>query len=138
MKRKLSHNDRGETLVEVLASILIAVMSVSLLLSCVTASTQVDIGARGLDKAHFAAMNKAERQTDADKVVDLPTGTTVKVAIKRVNEDGSLKELENAKQPQIDIYGGEEMMYEDEESGEQVTYSLYSYKAATSAGGGGG
>lgn len=60
---KKLHSSRGETLVEVLASILIAALSVALLFGCVTASTGIDRQARELDAEHYAALSAAEARS---------------------------------------------------------------------------
>ncbi len=59
---KKLHCDRGETLIEVLASILIAALSVTLLFSCVMASSNMDREARELDGKHYEALTAAEGQ----------------------------------------------------------------------------
>lgn len=59
---KKLHSDRGETLIEVLASILIAALSVTLLFSCVMASSNMDREARELDGKHYEALTGAEEQ----------------------------------------------------------------------------
>lgn len=60
---KKFHNSRGETLVEVLASILIASLSVTLLFGCIMASTRMDREARKLDGDHYADLTAAETQS---------------------------------------------------------------------------
>lgn len=56
-------DDRGETLVEVLASILIASLSVALLFGCVMASANIDRQAQELDEDHYAGLSAAEART---------------------------------------------------------------------------
>lgn len=60
---KKLHNSRGETLVEVLASILIAALSVTLLFGCVMASSSMDRDAQERDREHYAALTAAEAQS---------------------------------------------------------------------------
>lgn len=60
---KKLHNSRGETLVEVLASILIASLSVALLFGCIMASSNMDREAGELDGDHYAALTAAEAQS---------------------------------------------------------------------------
>lgn len=60
---KKLRDSRGETLVEVLASILIASLSVALLFGCVMASSNMDRGAKKLDKEHYEALTAAEAQS---------------------------------------------------------------------------
>lgn len=57
--RKL-HNARGETLVEVLASVLICSLAVLLLLSYTAAATRIDKSTQDHDVAYYAALNAAE------------------------------------------------------------------------------
>ena len=61
--KKLVHNDRGETLIEVLASILIAVLSVTFLFSCVITSSQMDTDAETLDESHYPGLTAADAQS---------------------------------------------------------------------------
>lgn len=62
MKRKLQ-NSQGETLVEMLASILIASLSVALLFGGIMAAGSIDHSARKADAAYYAALSGAEAQT---------------------------------------------------------------------------
>lgn len=64
MKRKLN-NARGETVVEVLASVLIAALSVALLFGAVMASGSMDLGAQKTDEAFYAGLSNAQEQTGA-------------------------------------------------------------------------
>ena len=87
MKRKRKDN-RGETLVEVLASILIGSLSVALLFSMVMASGNMDRGAETVDGAFNESLKKAEEQTDP--VVDpalVPAGAKVTVANAAISKD---------------------------------------------------
>lgn len=61
MKRKW-RDARGETLVEVLASILIAALSVALLFSAVVASARMDRNAEQTDGTFHASLRAAEEQ----------------------------------------------------------------------------
>ena len=62
MREKLN-SSRGETLVEVMASILIGALSVALLFTAVTASVRMDRIAKAADEAHGAVLSAAEAQT---------------------------------------------------------------------------
>ena len=63
MRKKL-HNNRGETLIEVLASILIASLSVTLLFSCVMySSTKKYSDEEGVDYKHYEALAAAEARS---------------------------------------------------------------------------
>lgn len=64
MKRKLK-SAQGETLVEVLAAILIGALSVALLFTAVMASVRMDEAARAVDEAYSAVLSKAEKQETA-------------------------------------------------------------------------
>lgn len=94
MVHKLN-SQQGETLVEVLASILIASLSVALLFTCVMASVQIDRSAQKADEAYYKALSIAETQDSTD--TDYPTSSG-KVTIKN---GSATKELD------ITLYGGE-------------------------------
>nr|WP_325204151.1 hypothetical protein [uncultured Oscillibacter sp.] len=66
MREKLN-SSRGETLVEVLASVLICALSVTLLFGAVMASGRIDLQAQAADAEYYEALSKAERQDAADK-----------------------------------------------------------------------
>ena len=78
MARKLNDN-RGETLVEVLASILIAALSVALLFTAVMASVNMDKTAKAADKALSDSLNAAEGQGTGD-VYTVPSGANVTIS----------------------------------------------------------
>lgn len=60
-------SQRGETLVETLASIVIAALSVALLFTCVMAASQINRMAQEADAAYYADLTAAETQAaDAD------------------------------------------------------------------------
>ena len=62
MREKLN-SSRGETLVEVMASILIGALSVALLFTAVTASVRMDRIAKAADEAYGTVLSAAEEQT---------------------------------------------------------------------------
>lgn len=62
MGRKL-RSRRGETLVEVMASIVIGALSVALLFGCVMASSRMDSAAAGMDRDYYAGLSDAEAQS---------------------------------------------------------------------------
>lgn len=75
MKRKWK-DSRGETLVEVMASILIGALSSALLFGAVMASISIDRTARAADEIFSTSLKAAEKQTDV-------TGNDViKIAVK--------------------------------------------------------
>lgn len=83
---------RGETLVEAMASIVIAALSVALLFTCVMAASQINRMAREADEAYYAALTAAETQmADADHPVK-----SGKIEI-------------NGREFNISLYGGEGM-----------------------------
>ena len=63
--REKLHSRRGETLVEVLASVLICALAVLLLVSFATVSTRINKNAQDSDETYYAALNDAEAQTTA-------------------------------------------------------------------------
>lgn len=90
---KKLRDDRGETLVEVLAAILVASLSVALLFSCVMASSDLDVKAKSVDEDYYQALSAADGQEGAS--------SSGQVTI-------SSKDKENvSKDMTIDIYGGE-------------------------------
>lgn len=95
--KKLREN-RGETLVEVLASILIASLSVALLFGCVMASSNMDRDARKLDAEHYKYLSEAEAQSGA--------GTSAKVT---VTNDAVTDLTAKTKEVSVNIYGGAKM-----------------------------
>lgn len=63
-------NNRGETLVEVLASILIAALSVALLFSFTMTSSTMDKQAKAADEGHYDAIIAAESVSGTDYIDD--------------------------------------------------------------------
>lgn len=94
MGRKLK-DSRGETLVELLAAILIAALSVALLFTCCMASAEMGRNTREADKKYYEALSAAEEQEAAPFL----TGVTVEVT-----ETGGGKNT-----IMVSLYGGEEM-----------------------------
>ena len=70
MRKKLRDN-RGETLVEVLASILIAALSVALLFSSIMASANIDRSARASDETYYEALSQAEGRTGDSEPLEI-------------------------------------------------------------------
>lgn len=95
---KKLRNSRGETLVEVLAAILISALSVTLLFGCVMATSEMDMKAQKQDDAHYSAFTEADAQNDAIEVQE--GDPTPYVTITRGSDSAT---------PPIDIYGGEGM-----------------------------
>lgn len=92
MLTKKLHDARGETLVEVLASVLICSLAVLLLLSYATAATRIDKSTQDNDVTYYAALNAAEAHTgitaessaspESSPVPGTPAPGNVKVEIK--------------------------------------------------------
>lgn len=96
MKRKWK-DSRGETLVEVLASILIGTLSAALLFSTVLASVNIGRTAKAADEVFGTSLKAAERQTDV-------TGNNViKIAVKGPNDVTT-----GEKEVIANFYGGKE------------------------------
>lgn len=94
MRQKLN-TDRGETLVEVLASILIASLSVALLFGCVMASSNMDRRAKELDADHYKYLSAAEERSG--------TSTSAEVT---VTNEAITDPRKNPKEVPVNIYGG--------------------------------
>lgn len=62
MKKKLKEV-RGETLIEVLAAILVGALSISMLFGAVMASGTMDKATREKDKTFYESLDKAEART---------------------------------------------------------------------------
>lgn len=110
LKKKL-RSQRGETLVEVLASVLIASLSVALLIGGVTVSVNLGRQADGADAAFYEILTKAEKQ-EAPVTAGIASDPSLRVA-----ENGT----PHSKDIPVQVYGGE---------------GLYAY-AREAAGGGG-
>lgn len=90
MCRKLKDN-RGETLVEMLASILIAALAVALLFTCCMASVQMGGQARAADKRYYENLSAAESRTKTEgngQVNVAGNGNSVEVQIQLYGGDG--------------------------------------------------
>lgn len=95
---KKLRNDRGETIVEVLASILIATLSVTLLFGSVMVSSRLDVKTREQDSGYYEGINKAEGQTEA---IPVPAGGSVPYV--SITGDSA------SATPPIEIYGGSDV-----------------------------
>ncbi len=91
------NDSRGETLVEVLAAILIASLSVTLIFGAIMPSTTMDHQAQDLDEKYYEVFSKAERQESGD---ELSVTTKVTMADKNAGA-GAEKEVT------VTFYGGE-------------------------------
>lgn len=103
MQRKWKDN-RGETLVEVMASILVGTLSVALLFSAVMASAKMDRTAKEADAKFRESLNKAEKQ-ETDATADIITsGANAQVTVK--NGSGSVPEQKLT----VKFYGDEQLL----------------------------
>lgn len=101
MDRKLK-DSRGETLVELLAAILIAALSVALLFTCCMASAEMGRNTREADKKFYEALSAAENQN-----TPLSDGISAVTASVEVQGEGGAAAPKVT--PEICLYGGEEM-----------------------------
>lgn len=98
MREKLS-SARGETLVEVMASILIGALSVALLFTAVTASVRMDRIAKAADAAYDTALNDAEAQTTPVAGTAIVPAGAHKVEVKNTD-------VTDAAEVGVEYYGG--------------------------------
>ena len=93
MREKLK-NSQGETLVEVLASVLVCSLSIMLLAGAVSASTSIDLQAQAADAEYYEVLSRAERQSkeavpsadpdnpdEADIYTGTLTGTKITISV---------------------------------------------------------
>lgn len=119
---KKLHDARGETLVEVLAAVLICSLAVLLLVSYATAAARIDKRTQAGDVAYYAALNAAEAHDGVTEGGADPAGTpaTGTPAPGRVTVTSSAS-VERA-DVDVEYYGGD---------------GVYSYAAPTPDEGGG-
>lgn len=94
MKHKL-YDSSGETLVEVLASIVIAVLSVSLLYGGIMSSVHINENAQNADEVHYEVLSAAEQRS-----VPLELSLPMKVRVENVG-NACVHDLE------VSLYGGD-------------------------------
>lgn len=95
MCRKLDDN-RGETLVEMLASILIAALAVALLFTCCMASVQMGGQARAADKRYYENLSAAEKRGE-------PLSGDAEVIVAKTDEPTVTQPVD------VSLYGGDGM-----------------------------
>ena len=113
MSEKL-RNSRGETLVEVLASVLVCALSIALLAGAVAASANIDLQAQSADAEYYDALSRAERQSripaggasEADAYNNLPGETKVSVT----SGSGGSVEIEPGGTSELYFYGTERLL----------------------------
>lgn len=93
-------NSRGETLVETLAAILIAVLSVALLLGSVTASGQLARQADQSDTSLFETLTSAEDREEALTASDGVSGSPTVTITEGVGKTATIP---------VQVYGGEDL-----------------------------
>lgn len=107
--RKLKKDNRGETLIEVLASVLIAALSVALLFTCVMASSRIERDVESADEKHYSALSAADAQVaptpepGSGAVPDIPAGTVTITLV------GPSPAVTASPAPSIEVYGDEGM-----------------------------
>lgn len=87
MKEKLK-SERGESLVEILASVLIASLSVGLLVTMIMTSARMNDNAENSDREYYQSLSLAEAQLDP--MVKDGAPVTTKVTIQRMSEGGQV------------------------------------------------
>lgn len=105
MREKLT-NARGETLVEVLACILICALSVALLAGAVTVSVSIDRRAQQSDGEYYEALSRAEAQVEAEHLKTL-FGKSVSSGLKITVEN--LQTNPNRRGITVYFYGSENL-----------------------------
>lgn len=103
--REKWRDEGGETLVEVMASVLIMALSVLLLFSAAVASVRINKSAKDMDKEFYDALYKAEARSekvDAGIISDAMS----KVTVKQTSPAPAVGPSEE-KDIEVDFYGGE-------------------------------
>lgn len=82
-------SDKGETIVELLASILIASLSVALLFSCTSASVNINKKAKQSDKKLYDSITKVESRTTTSvkKTVVVTESIPIDITVNLYGED---------------------------------------------------
>lgn len=114
MRNKLRDN-RGETLMEVLASILICTLSISLLFGAIVTSSDIDGRTQELDEQYYQDLTRAERQEDAagtdwkDVYPNVPSVITVKVK-NAVNNNERTLTVNGTTSGKVKFYGTDRLL----------------------------
>lgn len=98
--RRKGLNSRGETLVETLAAILIAVLSVTLLVGSVTASSNLARQADQSDTSFFETLTSAEDREAALTASDGVSGSPTVTITEGVSKTATIP---------VQVYGGEDL-----------------------------
>lgn len=114
MKEKLQ-TSRGETLVEVLACVLICSLSIALLVGAVSVSVRIDLQAQAADREYYEVLSQAERQNFDQRLgtlfgQDISSGVKISIVTNAVSA--------NRKLLNVYFYGSEELLsFSPEEGG---------------------
>lgn len=91
MREKLK-NTRGETLVEVLACVLICALSITLLIGAVTVSVNIDSRAQKSDGEYYAALSRAEAQEERlDTLLGKSVSSGLEITVENQQTDPTRK-----------------------------------------------
>ena len=117
MREKL-RDSRGETLVEVLASVLICALAITLLVGAVTVSANINRQAQEADLEYYKALSRAEAQKEEERL-----GTLLGVGVHSGLDISVINDQTNPNRKRLNVY-----LYGNER--------LLSYAAAPETGGG--
>lgn len=107
------HNNRGETMIEALASILIGTFSVALLFTCIMSSFRIDDSVRAVDEERYKNFSEADARVwiaadPADPDVIGPSSVTsigsIEITVQKINPDTD--SVLGTEKPTVSIYGG--------------------------------
>lgn len=103
MREKLK-NTRGETLVEVLACVLICALSITLLIGAVTVSVNIDSRAQKSDGEYYAALSRAEAQEERlDTLFGKSVSSGLEITVENQQTDPTRKGIK------VYFYGSENL-----------------------------
>ncbi len=108
MRDKL-RDDRGETLVEVLAAILVCTLSISLLFGAIMTSSSIDSRTQELDEQYYQDLTRAERQragTGTDPGDVYSNAATDAVTVKVKSGTGREKDVTG----KLNFYGSDRLL----------------------------
>ena len=101
--REKWRDEGGETLVEVMASVLIMALSVLLLFSAAVASVRINKSAKDMDKEFYDALYKAEARSEKVPESIFPSVSS-EVTVKQTSPGPAASP---PKKVEVDFYGGE-------------------------------
>lgn len=97
-------DERGETLIEVVASVLIMTLAVVLLFGAVMTSVRINKRAKESDEKFYTALNAAERQGAGDEAADVDSAAS-KVKVEQKDTAGNT--VGSSREAAVKFYGGE-------------------------------